>query len=140
MSNKKKRKQTHTPVDGDTLISRVTDPRDDLCSIFKHYAGYQFVSVSKPNEDGYGCITIHKSLPALDKHGTWVSDAEYRYVQDIRIRDERFPGLLVRRDGSVCVGDPFSDTRTERIQQTFNALVTKEYARIDLSEADVQVL
>ena len=140
MSNKKIKQHVPLIVNTDLNVRLKQErPIDVFKSLFKQYSGYQFVAISKPYEH-QSMVTLFKDLPVLDDLGCWNGSQPVMYSQKIQVADDTFPGLLIRRDGLVCVGDPFTKT-SDDIQHAFDVLtpVIKK-ANIDLTEADVQVL
>jgi len=77
-----------------------------LRSFFKRFAGYNFVSLSKPDDSGTAEIVVHKVIPAMDQRGVYRSP-ECIPVLATKVSRKEFEGLVVDKTGNGFFGDPF---------------------------------
>lgn len=115
--NKRKRKSIDEKTTTE-LLNQPEVPKDEmyeyLYSLFKRYAGYTCVSVSKPgsvSQEGEDKnvvpIKMHKYVPALQDNGEYKSPQD-KLVEYVKITNDDFEGVIVDRAKRIVIGDLFS--------------------------------
>lgn len=84
-----------------------------LSMIMKRFAGYKFISVSKPRRvnDKADEVTVyvHKDLPIQDKNGFYKSGSDM-FVRKMSVDvNTEFEGLVMDRSKRYAFGNPFKD-------------------------------
>lgn len=103
------------------LLNKAEIPKDEMYeymySLFKRYAGYTCVSLSKPGsvyEEGIDKnvvpITMHKYVPALNEKGKYVSPGD-KVVEFVKINNDKFEGVIMDRYKRIALGDVFKQQR-----------------------------
>lgn len=85
-------------------------PGDDvvtyLRNFFRRFAGYNFVSLSRPDKEGRAEIVMHKTIPAMDANGVYASPSCIPLLVT-KVSRPDFEGLVVDKAGHGFFGDPF---------------------------------
>ena len=122
-----------------------------LRNILKRYAGWNFISISKPGCMCVGApndeqnkmlvpIQVHKLLPAMDENGLYDA-GENHTVMFTELTNPEFKGIVMDRKMHACVGDPFHvDLENPEMEKQLQEAFEPQKVTIDMSDADVQQL
>ena len=111
--------------------------------MFKNYPGWKYASISPSNTEVPPTVAIylHKTVPML-VNGSYHAIEEPVYINTVVVNSVEFPGMVISRQGDVCIGNPFkSNVKNPEIKKlledTFSNTKKEE---VDLSNADVIAL
>ena len=124
----------------------VTNPNDlveYITGVFKNYPGWRYASISPANTEVPPTVVIylHKTVPML-VNGSYHAIEEPIYIKTIAVNSIEFPGVVISRNGDVCVGNPFNSTvKNPEIKKLLeDAFSEHKKEEVDLSDAEVVTL